>query len=54
MGDDMVGIIKAISDMNIGEYEELLASLKKLSQRNFKKLEEYKGKNTFLYNLIHN
>jgi hypothetical protein len=54
MGDDMVGIIKAISDMNIGEYEELLASLKKLSQRNFKKLDEYKGKNTFLYNLIHN
>jgi hypothetical protein len=54
MGDDMVGIIKAISDMNIGEYEDLLSSLKKLSQRNFKKLEEYKGKNTFLYNLIHN
>jgi hypothetical protein len=54
MGNDMVGIIKAISDMNIGEYEELLASLKKLSQRNLKKLEEYKGKNTFLYNLIHN
>jgi hypothetical protein len=54
MGDDMVGIIKAISDMNIGEYEELLASLKKISQKNLKKLEEYKGKNTFLYNLIHN
>jgi hypothetical protein len=54
MGDDMLSIIKIISDMNIGKYEELLASLKKISQKNLKKLEEYKGKNTFLYNLIHN
>jgi hypothetical protein len=54
MGDDMLSIIKVISDMNIGKYEELLASLKKISQKNLKKLEEYKGKNTFLYNLIHN
>jgi hypothetical protein len=54
MGDDMVSIIKTISDMNIREYEELIGSLKKISHQNLKKLEEYKGKNTFLYNLIHN
>jgi hypothetical protein len=54
MGDDMVSIIKTISDMNIKEYEGLIDSLKKLSQRNLKKLEEYRDKNTFLYNLIHN
>jgi hypothetical protein len=40
--------------MPIKEYEELIGSLKKLSQRNLKKLEEYRDKNTFLYNLIHN
>ena len=54
MGKDKVGIIKTISDMHIEEYEELIGSLKKLSQRNLKKLEEYRDKNTFLYNLIHN
>ena len=54
MGKDTVGVIKAISDMHIKEYEELIGSLKKLSQRNLKKLEEYRDKNTFLYNLIHN
>jgi hypothetical protein len=54
MGKDKVGIIKTISDMPIKEYEELIGSLKKLSQRNLKKLEEYRDKNTFLYNLIHN
>ena len=54
MGKDTVGIIKTISDMHIEEYEELIGSLKKLSKRNLKKLEEYRDKNTFLYNLIHN
>jgi hypothetical protein len=54
MGKNTIDIIKTISDMHIKEYEELVDSLKKLSQRNLKKLEEYKGKNTFLYNLIHN
>ena len=54
MGKDTVGVIKDISDMHIKEYEELIGSLKKLSQRNLKKLEEYRDKNTFLYNLIHN
>ena len=54
MGKDKVSIIKTISDMHIKEYGELIGSLKKLSQRNLKKLEEYRDKNTFLYNLIHN
>jgi hypothetical protein len=54
MGKNKVDIIKTISDMHIKEYEELIGSLKKLSQRNLKKLEEYRDKNTFLYNLIHN
>jgi hypothetical protein len=54
MGDDMVSIIKTISDMNVREYGELIGSLRKISEKNLKKLEEYKGKNTFLYNLIHN
>ena len=54
MGKDKVDIIKTISHMHIKEYEELVGSLNKLSQKNLKKLEEYKGKNTFLYNLIHN
>ena len=54
IGKNTIDIIKTISDMHIKEYEELVDSLKKLSQRNLKKLEEYKGKNTFLYNLIHN
>ena len=52
MGKDTVGVIKAISDMHIKEYEELIGSLKKLSQRNLKKLEEYRDKNTFLQSLI--
>jgi hypothetical protein len=54
MGKNTIDIIKTISDMHIRDYEELVDSLKKLSQRNLNKLEEYKGKNTFLYNLIHN
>lgn len=54
MGKDKVSIIKTISDMHIKEYGELIGSLKKLSQRNLRKLEEYRDKNTFLYNLIHN
>ena len=54
MGKDTVDIIKTISDMHIKEYGELIGSLKKLSQRNLKKLEKYRDKNTFLYNLIHN
>jgi len=54
MGNDMVSIIKTISDMNVREYGELIGSLRKISEKNLKKLEEYKGKNTFLYNLIHN
>ena len=54
MGKNKTDIIKTISYMHIREYEELIDSLKKLSQRNLKKLEEYKSKNTFLYNLIHN
>jgi hypothetical protein len=40
--------------MNEREYGELIGSLRKISEKNLKKLEEYKGKNTFLYNLIHN
>jgi hypothetical protein len=36
------------------EYAEMLEVLNKLSQRNLKKLEEYKGKNTFLQSLISN
>jgi hypothetical protein len=54
MGEDTVSIIKTISNMHIQEYEGLIESLKKITQRNLKKLEEYKDKNTFLYNLIHN
>ena len=54
MGKDTVSIIKTISDMHIREYEELIDSLRKISQRNLKKLEEYRDKNTFLQSLISN
>jgi len=49
-----VSIIKIISNMHIQEYEGLINSLQKKSQRNLKKLEEYRDKNTFLQSLISN
>jgi hypothetical protein len=53
-GKDKVEIVEYISNLSIREYDEIIASLNKLAQQNLKKLEEYKCKNTFLYNLIHN
>jgi hypothetical protein len=53
-GKDKVEIVEYISNLSIREYDEIITSLNKLAQQNLKKLEEYKGKNTFLYNLIHN
>lgn len=54
LGEDVVRIVEHISNLSIREYETLTISLNKLVQQNLKKLEEYKCKNTFLYNLIHN
>jgi hypothetical protein len=53
-GKDKVEIVEYISNLSIREYDEIITSLNKLAQQNLKKLEEYKCKNTFLYNLIHN
>ena len=54
LGDNSVEIVKNICNMTNKEYAEMLEVLNKLSQRNLKKLEEYKGKNTFLQSLISN
>jgi hypothetical protein len=40
--------------MSETEYQTFISKMNKLAQKNLKKLEEYKDKNTFLYNLIHN
>jgi hypothetical protein len=54
LGEDVVRIVEYISNLSIREYDGLITSLNKLAHQNFKKLEEYRAKNTFLYNLIHN
>jgi hypothetical protein len=54
LGDNSVEIVKNICNMTDKEYAEMLEVLNKSSQRNLKKLEEYKGKNTFLQSLISN
>ena len=47
-------MVKYVSELNEVDYLLLLNNLNKAAQRNLKKLEEYRDKNTFLYNLIHN
>lgn len=53
-GKNLVDIVKGISSMSEMEYGTFILKMNKLAQKNLKKLEEYKDKNTFLYNLIHN
>ena len=47
-------MVKYISELNQGDYLLLLNKMNKAARKNLKKLEEYRDKNTFLYNLIHN
>lgn len=47
-------IVRSISEMDTLEYEMVISKLNKLAQKNLKKLEEYKSKNTFLETLISN
>ena len=54
LGDTSAEIVKNICNMTNKDYEEMLEVLNKLARKNLKKLEEYRDKNTFLYNLIHN